>query len=66
MNHLKDLIMLGSLDWESTRDRWCPFFFFLLFFTFPFMTAEFVAFIIKEKDQTLDVLVYGWQSPALP
>lgn len=29
------------------------------------MTAEFVVFIIK-KDQTLDVLVHGWQSPALP
>lgn len=30
MNHLKDFIMLRSLDWELTRDRHCPFFFFFL------------------------------------
>lgn len=33
---------------------------------FLLMRAEFVVCIIKEKDQTLDVLVYGWQSPTLP
>lgn len=37
MNHLKDFVMLRSLDWELTRDRHCPFFFFFnLIFTLPF------------------------------
>lgn len=35
MNHLKDFIMLRSLDWELTRDRHCPFFYlFNLYITF--------------------------------
>lgn len=56
MNHLKDLIMLRSLDWGPTRDRRYPFFFSLTLH-FLLMRAEFVVYIIKEKDQTLDILV---------
>lgn len=60
-NHLKDLIMLRRLDWGSIKDRHCPGFFLTLYISFNVNlqnvnNAEFVVYMVKEKDQTLDVL----------
>lgn len=52
MNHLKDFIMLRSLDWGPTRDRCCPFFFFVFLTLYLLRRAEFVFYIVKESDQT--------------